>query len=81
MGRASGPEKRLETATVLSGALAASAAARLVRRRIVKVDLVRLLEPDRITAADRTAAQDGGINADVDPVVLGRRTQDAWIPG
>ena len=39
------------------------------------------LEPDRITAADRTAPQDSGIDADVDLVVLGRRTQDAWIPG
>lgn len=55
------------------------ALAPMLRRRIGNVDLVRLLEPERITAADRTAAHDGGVNADVDLVVLGRRTQDAWI--
>ncbi len=50
---------------------------RLVRRRF----LVKLLEPDRITSADRTPAQDGGISTDVGLIVLGRRTQDTWIPG
>lgn len=50
---------------------------RLARLRF----LVSLLNPDRVTAADRTATQYGGINTDVDLVVLGCCTQDAWIPG
>ena len=41
----------------------------------------RLLEPDRITAADCATPQHRGIDTDVHPVVLGRRTQDARILG
>ena len=40
---------------------------------IVTLELVRLLKPDRITAVDCTAAHDGGINTDIDLVVLRRR--------
>ncbi len=44
-----------------------------VWRRMVTLELVRLLKPDRITAVDCTAAHDGGINTDIDLVVLRRR--------
>lgn len=44
-----------------------------VRRRMVTLELVMLLKPDRITAVDCTAAHDGGINTDIDLVVLRRR--------
>ena len=40
-----------------------------------------LLEPDRITAANRAALHDGSVNTDVDLVVLGRRAQDSRILG
>ncbi len=43
-----------------------------VRRRMVTLELVRLLKPDRITAVDCTAGHDGGINTDIDLVVLRR---------
>ena len=39
--------------------------------------LFRLLHPHRITPVDRTAADHGGIDADFDFIMLGRRTQDA----
>ena len=42
---------------------------------------VRLLKPDRIAPADRTATYYGRVDADVDPVVLGRCAQDARILG
>ena len=63
---------------------------RVVRRRMLRVfpvthvrmaERVRLLKPDRIAPADRTAADHGGVDADVDLVVLGRCTQDARIFG
>ena len=40
-----------------------------------------LLELDRITTADRATPQHGGIDPDVDLIVLGRRAQDTRIPG
>ena len=41
----------------------------------------RLLKPDRIAPADRTATDHGGVDADVNLVVLGRCAQDARILG
>ena len=49
--------------------------------RIVTLRQVGLFEPDAIAAADRAAAQHGGINTHVRLVMLGDGTQDAWIPG
>ncbi len=43
------------------------------RRRMVTLELLTLLKPDRITAVDCATAHDGGINTDIDLVVLGRR--------
>jgi hypothetical protein len=40
-----------------------------------------LLEPHGVAAEHRTAAQHGGIDADVGVVVLSCRAQDAWIGG
>src|SRR5882724_1261296 len=48
--------------------------------RIIRVDLVRLLNPDRITTADYAALCYGCIHTDVGLVMLGRRAQDSWIP-
>ena len=38
-----------------------------------------LLEPDCIATVDRTSSQHGGIDTNVDLVVLGRRAQDTRI--
>src|SRR5262249_3040850 len=40
---------------------------------------VTLLDPDRITTADRAAPHHGSIHADVDLVMLGRCAQDSGI--
>ncbi len=38
-----------------------------------------LLKPDSVTAANCPAPNDSSIDPDIGLVVLGRRTQDAWI--
>jgi hypothetical protein len=48
-----------------------------VRRRFIGL---ALLEPDRITAADRAAPHHSRVNTDVDLIMLGRGAQDARIP-
>ena len=52
------------------------------KARVADVSWVlALLELDRITTADRATPQHGGIDPDVDLIVLGRRAQDTRIPG
>src|SRR6266571_8438918 len=38
-----------------------------------------LLQPDRITAADRAASYHGRIDANIDLIVLGRGSQNPWV--
>src|SRR6266404_1318377 len=47
--------------------------------RIIRVDLVRLLNPDSITTADYASLCYGSIHTDVDLVMSGRSAQDSRI--
>src|SRR5713101_2553027 len=49
-------------------------------RRGPDVSLLRLLDPDRITAMDRASTLDFRVDAHAGLVVLGRGAQDAGIP-
>jgi hypothetical protein len=63
-----------QTAVALSGGppawLCAVPGRAFVRRRFIAL---ALLEPDRITAADRAAPHHSRVNTDVDLIMLGRR--------